>query len=356
MGLYKRDDSPLWWYSFLHKGKRVQASTGVTDHKVANQIYLINRNKVILRKERDEHPPLKIGELLETFLKDYARDKITVHKDKAACKRLVAFFGDRQASDITPQLIEQFKNHRRQALIGQRPISGATVNRDLACLKTAFSKGVQWGLVPSNPVKLVKLYSEKDRARTRYLSPTEKAALLAACSPELRRLVLIALKTGMRKSELLGLRWQDVDFGANQIKIRKSKSGRMRFIPLHSDVLEVLNDLPKGGDIIFTSSNGNAYTLYGQVRTQFDVALGKAGILNFRFHDLRHTFASEMIMRGADLKTVSELLGHANTAMTERYSHLSPTHRALAVNLLAQEGKASAPATPRALRGPRKGS
>ena len=355
MGLYRREGSPHWWYSFSHNGKRVYESTGVTDHKAAKQIYVIKRNKHILRKERDELAPLKIGELLDIYLRDYARDKTTVHKDEAACKRLVAFFGDRQASEITPQLIEQFKNHRRQKMIGEtRPISGATVNRDLACLKTAFSKGLQWGLVSSNPVKMVKLYSEKDRARTRYLSPDEKSKLLAICSPELRRIVLVALKTGMRKSEILTLRWLDVDFGANQIKIRKSKSGRMRFIPLHPDVLEVLKDLPKGDDLIFTSSNGNAVTLYGWVRTQFDAALENTGIRNFKFHDLRHTFASEMIMRGADLKTVSELLGHATTAMTERYSHLSPSHKNLAVNLLAQ---AKAPlATPKVLQEVGKGA
>ena len=185
---------------------------------------------------------------------------------------------------------------------------------------------------------MVKLYSEKDRARTRYLSPEEKAKLLAACSPELRRVVLMALKTGMRKSELLFLRWLDVDFGANLIKIRKSKSGRMRFIPLHPDVLKVLTGLPKGGDYVFAGSSGDALTVDGWVRTQFDAALDKAEIRNFRFHDLRHTFASEMVMLGADLKTVSELLGHATTAMTERYSHLSPVHKNLAINLLAQEG------------------
>jgi integrase len=340
MGLYRRKGSPHWWYSFRHDGKRIYASTGVTDHKAAKQIYVIRRNKHILRKERDELAPLKIGELLETYLRDYARDKTTVHKDKAACKRLSDFFGDRQAAEITPQLIEQFKNYRRQKTISGRPVTGATVNRDLACLKTAFSKAVQWGLVSSNPVKMVKLYSEKDRARTRYLSPEEKARLLAVCSPELRRIVLAALKTGMRKSELLTLRWLDVDFGANQIKIRKSKSGRIRFIPLHPDVLEILKDLPKSGDYIFTGSRGDALTLYGWVRTQFEAALDKTGIRNFKFHDLRHTFASEMIMRGADLKTVSELLGHATTAMTERYSHLSPAHKNLAINLLSQEGKA----------------
>ena len=110
MGLYKREGSPHWWYSFRHGGKRVYASTGVTDHKAAKQIYVINRNKRILRQERGELAPLTIGELLDLYLRDYARDKISLFKDKTACKRLVGFFGDRQASEITPQLIEQFKN------------------------------------------------------------------------------------------------------------------------------------------------------------------------------------------------------------------------------------------------------
>jgi integrase len=248
--------------------------------------------------------------------------------------------GNKQVSEISPRDLERYKFSRRQTLRADKPITGATINRELAILKTAFNKGIEWGLVDSNPVERVKFFSEKDRARVRYLSADEKSKLLAIVSPELRRFIIIALKTGMRLSEILNLKWRDIDHNANQIVIRKSKSGRMRFIPLHSDVADVLSSLPKHGDFVLSNIAGERFSRAGWVRTQFIRAVAVAGIPDFHIHDLRHTFASELIMKGADLKTVSELLGHGSTRMTERYAHLSPLHKSLAINLLAVESKA----------------
>lgn len=341
MGVYKRDGSPFYWYKFSSNGKNIYGSTGATDHKVARQVYITERNKHIQRKATGELAPIKLRDLLAIYVRDYAKvNKSSFQRDEIAIGHINDFMGDKLASEVSTRDLERYKSSRRESpKRGGKQISGATVNREMAILKTAYNKAIEWGLLESNPVERVKFFSEKDRGRTRYLSADEKAKLLAACSPELRRFIILALKTGMRAGEIFGLKWSDIDPNANQIMVRKSKSGRMRFIPLHPDVVEVLESLPRHGEFVFSYKQGERYGHSSWIRNQFEKALDQAGIRDFHIHDLRHTFASELIMKGADLKTVSELLGHSSTRMTERYSHLSPHHKSLAVNLLAVEAK-----------------
>jgi len=339
MGLYKMPRSPFWWYSFKCDGRRIRKSTGLTDKKQAKELYLLKRGGHILGKEKGQLPPITLKHLLGTYLEDYSKtNKLTYNDDCSIVNTLNKYFGDKLVSEVTPQLIEQYKAYRRQTPVGNHFVSGARVNRDLAMLKQAYNKGIDWGLVLDNPIKRVKFFNEKDRSRTRYLTPIEKERLLNLCTPFLRRIVLVALKTGMRQAELLNLRWTDIDFNANQIVLKRTKSGRIRYIPLHPDVLDVLQGLPKSREYVFFEAN-EARWWHGKRRLDFDAVLDQAGIRDFRFHDLRHTFASELVMKGADIKTVSELLGHATTRMTERYSHLSASHKGLAINLLASEPK-----------------
>lgn len=340
MGLYRQKGSPFWWYSFSFEGRRVFASTGVTDYKAARQIYTIKRNEHTLRKVRDELPPIKLRELLARYLEDYSKvNKVSHSTDLFRAKTLGDFIGDKLASDVTPHDLERYKAHRRQSLHGGEPISVATINRELGLLKAVFNKGVEWSLVKENPVKRIRFFSEKDRARTRYLSAEEKGRLLAAASPELRRILVVALKTGCRYSEILGLRWADIDSVSNTLMLRKTKTKTIRHIPLHPDVVEALNSLPRRGEYVFADENGERPNRSSWVRSQFEGAVRHAGIKDFHFHDLRHTFASELVMKGVDLKTVSELLGHSTTRLTERYAHLSPAHKGVAISMLDSETK-----------------
>jgi len=331
--------SPFWWYSFKCNGKRVRASTGLADKKQANEIYLLKRGGHILGKEKGQLPAIPLKQLLETYLKDYSKtNKLSYNIDCSMVKTLNNFFGNQVSSEITPQVIEQYKSHRRRTPVGDHYISGARVNRELALLKQAYNKGIDWGLVMDNPVRRVKFFSEKDRGRTRYLTQSEKERLLNACTSFLRRIVLVALKTGMRQTEILDLKWTDIDFNANQIVLKRTKSGKIRYIPIHPDVVAVLQGLPKGRKyVFFDDSESRAW--HGKRRVDFEAALEQAGIRDFRFHDLRHTFASELVMKGADIKTISELLGHSTTRMTERYSHLSASHKGLAINLLGSDSR-----------------
>ncbi len=361
MAVYRKAGSPYWWYSFTHKGRRVFASTGATDHKVAKLVYLRERNRAIERRATGELAPIKLRDLCNRFLNDYSKpNKRSYKADTYIVNCLNAFFGDRLASDVTAHGVEQFKAHRRQTFIPEseegraaRQISGARINRELSLLKTIYNKGVEWGLVESNPVDRVKFFSEKGRARTRYLTADEKKSLLEVCPPALRRIVIVALKTGMRRGEIFGLKWSDVDFHAGQLTLKRTKSGETRFIPMHRDVRDVLTSLPRSGDYVFEGDRGGT-SWHGALRVEWDKAVHAAALLDFVFHDLRHTFASELVMRGVDLLTVSKLLGHSTTRITERYAHLAPAHKAVAINMLASEPSAPL-ATPKALQDLRKG-
>jgi len=206
-----------------------------------------------------------------------------------------------------------------------------------------FTKGVEWEMVEEEVLKRlrkVKLLQENNR-RLRYLSNEECLELIRTCDPHLRPIVITALNTGMRKSEILSLTWDKVDLKHGFILLDQTKNGERREIPINSSLREVLTELfqgtkerPRRVDVPFVfydPANGKAYK---DVKKSFRSACKRAKIKDFRFHDLRHTFASQLVMAGVDLTTVKELLGHKQLTMTLRYAHLAPSHKVKAVDIL----------------------
>jgi integrase len=184
------------------------------------------------------------------------------------------------------------------------------------------------------------------------LEQAEIEKLLAACAdsknPYLSAIVALALNTGMRKAEILGLAWERVDLAADfglsaKLTLYRTKSGKPRGVPLNQDAVDALVVVEPKPErrtgLVFKRSDG---TEWGQIRTAFDGALTRAGIENFRFHDLRHTFASHFMMRGGSLYDLKEILGHSDIKMTMRYAHLSPHH--LHGSIAKVEGLARMPA------------
>jgi integrase len=217
----------------------------------------------------------------------------------------------------------------------EETISRRSVDICVARLKRMFNLSVDWGLMPTNPAARVRLFRE-DRRRVRYLTEEEETGLLDACSLQLRRVVLFALHTGMRRGEILGLRWQDVDSknGVAVIPAEKAKGKRTRFIPLNSVALAVLDEMPASLDrtaLVFKNSAGNEWD---RLRKHWEYAVFAAGLEDFRFHDLRHTYASRLVMAGIDLAVLRELLGHRDFEMTLRYAHLAPSRLKAAVTVL----------------------
>jgi integrase len=177
---------------------------------------------------------------------------------------------------------------------------------------------------------------KKPEGRKRYLNEDEIKRLLTVCadskSPHLLPTVVLALNTGMRKQEILKLTWEHVDltsdFGLNaRIELHQTKNGKPRGVPLNRACVDVLTrmepDPKKRVGPVFKSHDGQARH---QMRTAFESACTRAGIEDFRFHDLRHTAASHFVMRGRSLQEVKEVLGHSDYRMTLRYAHLSPKH------------------------------
>jgi len=247
------------------------------------------------------------------------------------------------------------------------PPTRSTAARDLACLRAALSKAVSWGLIASNPLIGMKIKGGQSRKVVRYLSLDEEARLRTVIAARDRHMiaarvsgnrwralrqedlypdipadtygdhltpvVLLAMNTGMRRGELLSMTWGDVDLEAKMLTIRaeNAKSGRQRHIPLNVEAMDVLQrwSIRTGGQRIGRVFNVN------DVKTGWTKLLADARIEQFRFHDLRHHFASRLVRAGVDLNTVRELLGHADITMTLRYAHLAPDTLAAAVAKLA---------------------
>jgi integrase len=268
------------------------------------------------------------------FIENYSKvNKRSWKDDKCRLSGLAAFFGDVPLQGVSPLDIEKFKS----ASIS-KGLSKSTVNRYLAILKRMFNVAITWGKAKDNPMKQVKLYSECDNLKERILSPDEEARLLANSPEHLVPILIVALNTGMRRGEILGLPWEQVDLKAKEIKVMRTKSGKPRVVDINSHLFETLLGLKKqdrNGQYVFL--NPNTGRPYGKLRRSFETACGKARIRDLRFHDLRHTFASWLVERGADIIRVKELLGHSTVRITERYLHSNRDERKRAVELLCRK-------------------
>jgi integrase len=199
-----------------------------------------------------------------------------------------------------------------------------------------FTKAVEWEMISDQvreKVKRVRLLQENNR-RLKYLSKEEMDTLIQACDKHLKPIVITALDTGMRKDEILSLKWEQVDLKRGFILLDVTKNGERREIPINSVVREALTALPRHILSPYVFWQGENGTRYLDVKKSFHSARTKAKLGDFHFHDLRHTFASNLIMEGADLMTVKDLLGHKTLSMTLRYAHLAPSHKVKAVQLL----------------------
>ena len=330
-GLYKRGN--IWWIGIRESsGKAYFESTHETDIRRAEALLLERKGEM-----REGKNPTKstrsytFQELAREYATWASRQRFFKTK-KYFIRQLVERFGNLPLNSFTSLLVEKYQT---EALKEVKP---ATANRRISCLKHMFKKAVDWKWVGKEvlaDVRSVKLLEEPP-GRLRYLSQGECQTLVETCTPHLKPTVIVALNTGMRLGEILGLRWERVDLRHGFILLDKTKNGERREIPINATLRAVFESIPHGpeSEYVFTDRNGRPYQ---SVNNSFPTACKRAGITDFRFHDLRHTFASHLVMAGVDIVTVKELLGHKTLTMTLRYAHLSPGHRANAVKVL--EGK-----------------
>ncbi len=323
-----------WIIDFTYKNQRVRRVVGES-RRNAEAVMIRIKNDILMNKYGIARPKKAI--LFETFAKDYL--KLHSKQNKQSCSRdeyslipLKRFFKGKNLSDITVELIEKYKVKRREV------VSPATVNRELACLKTMFSKAIEWEKVETNPVKKIKMYKE-DNVKEWILTNDEIKRLIETASSHLKPILMIALNTGMRRNEILSLKWENVNMSKGYILIENSKSGKPRKIPMNLLVREAFRNIERVSEFVFYNSKTNNYIK--DIKTAFKSACERAEIKELRLHDLRHTSATKMIEAGVDLVTVSKILGHSSIQMTMRYAHPTPENMQRAVNKLGEIFKQS---------------
>lgn len=330
-GLFKR--GAVWYLRYSANGKRKWEAIGPSKRQA--ELVLAKRKLEIKEGQYFSTPKgLKwtYGQLLDRYL-EYARvtsKPKTCEANLGRIKGLREAFGNLYLRDVTAQKANTYVEGKLAS--GLAP---ATVRHYLALLKHSLTMAVKWGLLPGNPLRDVHLPVRVNNARLRYLTPEEIRRLLSVCPTHLGRIVLTALHTGMRKGEIVTLRWEQINLERRFLLLSHTKNGEQRGVPLTASMVSMLRELQAEGSSPWVFSNPLTGKPY---RPDFDTAwytaLRGAGIENFHFHDLRHTCASYLAMSGVDLLTIKEILGHKDIKMTTRYAHLAPGHKLAAVGLL----------------------
>jgi integrase len=277
-------------------------------------------------------------------------------------------FGTCLLAEITPMIVEKWRTKRIN-----NGIRVATVNRDIIILKSALAKAVEWGLISEHPLQKLRPFKTDSISKVRYLTKDEEARLKQAlishddelksarsrgnewrkarghdCLPNLGQvrfpnhitpMVLLSLNTGLRRGELFNLRWENINLERAMLTVRgdTAKSGKTRHVPLNTIAAQALKSWrPHHQESGLVFANDKTGQAFGHVKRAWAGVLNLAQITNFRWHDMRHHFASKLVMAGVDLNTVRELLGHADIKMTLRYAHLAPEHKANAVAKLLE--------------------
>jgi integrase len=285
-----------------------------------------------------------LAELVDRYIRDVIPTK---PKNAAATTAQLVWWkkqlGHCLLSDLTPAIIAEQRDNLLKGTTFKGSIrSPATVVRYLAALSHALTVGVkEWGWLEDSPIKKVSKPKEP-RGRVRFLDEDERTALLKACkessSPYLYIVVVIALSCGLRRGELMSLRWENIDLFKGRITLHETKNDERRVVPLRGHALELLKAFAQARHqnigLLFPSKENPQKPI--DLRFPWEQALKKAGIENYKFHDNRHSCASALLMNQASLPVIAEVLGHKTLSMVKRYSHLSETHTANIVESMNQ--------------------
>jgi integrase len=360
-GIYKRGN--VYWIAYAGlDGKVLRESSKSEKFRDAETLLIKQRQSI-----RDGKMPeiKRIGnhtfnDLVTDYLKWAERQRASKQKGLVVAQ-LKERFGPLPLRRFDTRLVETYQSERLQGgnkvlkskeVVANKP---GTINRHVSILKHMFTKAVEWDMVEDETLKRIrraKLLEENNR-RLRFLSTEECGTLLNACDKHLKPIVIMAMNTGMRKGEILSLKWDNVDLNSGFILLDSgmTKNGERREIPINATLRTTLQELFKGTSdrprridvtnvfyrVVYddptekAKSTGKAFV---NVQKSFSAACRRAKLKDFRFHDLRHTFASQLVMAGIDITTVKELLGHKTLTMTLRYAHLAPSHKVKAVDIL----------------------
>lgn len=350
MSVYKKKNNK-WYYQFMLNGERKHGiCPGASDKKEAEQyensikFRLAQQQNGVMPREEKCVPLYKLREVYEIYAKN---NKKSYKSDMYTLQVILFYFGANAiVQHITPTQIEKFK----EWLKTEREVKNSTINHYLVLLSKMFNVGIDNAIIRNNPIQKVSKLRE-DNHKIRYLTKAEESRLFDEIEREyevldkytkkakivqpylyLKPIIITALHTGMRRGEILNLKWSNIDFVQGFIELLETKSGKSRKIPISDSLHRVLKSIKPTSEYVFINPQTNEP--YKDLKKSFHTVLEKAGIKNFRFHDLRHTVATRLVEKGIDLTVVQEILGHSKITTTQRYAHPVPQRKLDAISIL----------------------
>ena len=344
-GLFERPTgSGVWWIRY-HDADGTERRERVGSKGLARKRYMQCKTEIAEGRffPSARQRPVLFDDLLDDYREAKRREGKAVMASNIGYRRLSERFGGRRAAEITSAEVDRWRRDLAETM------APATVNLHLCLLRAIFGHGARSRQLAASELPQITALKTNNKL-VRYLTGAEELRLLQAAPERLRLLILVAIHTGMRKGELLKLTWHDIDFVSGTITVREAKSGEGRRLPMSETArraLMAMRELREQGPRVrralgneenpwvFSAPRGGF--LMNLNRDWYE-ALKRTGLRDFRFHDLRHTFASRLVMAGVDLYRVQTLMGHKMPSMTLRYAHLSPQHLRAAVELLDGAG------------------
>lgn len=322
---YKIKRGKVWYARYYDKGGKRHwrsletNSSEIAEKKLADLLNALERQEVGWQVN-----PRPIQTYLDEYLAICGSEHSprTLRVEKQALTEFVEFVQVKHLHQITADRVEAYKVKRAAK------VSPSTVNRTMAMIKAFFNRAIQLGYIDKNPAQFVKRIKEK-QLQIKHLSDAEVKKLLKVCSPRVRNMVTVFLLTGMRLGELAHLRWKDVDFRHGLIHVQNqenwsTKNYKPRVIPMHPTALKIFNSMPKGGSDSYIFATKSGKTIESYIRREI-LEYAKKAKVHANIKMFRSTFASNLVMGGVDIYTVSKLLGHHDVKITEKhYAHLTP--------------------------------
>ena len=341
-GVYEKvTGSGEWWVRHVDtQGRLRREKAGTKSSAIA--LYRKRKTQSLEGKklpEKFRRPPVGFAELSRDALAYSKAHKRTYKEDKKRMERLCSWFGDVAAESITPQLIERHLTKN----VEEHDWAASTVNHHRSLLSLTFQLAIRNGKATTNPARATR-HRKEDNSRARYLTSDEETRLRKVVTerwPEHLAELDLALNTGLRRSEMYSVDWDNVDLGRRFLRVVRGKNGEGRYVSLNSVAIRTLTELQKAhatGPVIRNLAGERLCS----PRYWFDKAIEAAGIEDFNWHDLRHTFASRLAMAGVGIRGIQEALGHKSISMTVRYAHLAPDFMADVVEKLVPESATTA--------------
>lgn len=319
---YRRKGSRYWWISYTVGGRQVRESSGTASHREAKTLEAQKRAEA---GKRGPAPRYEFDKMMDRYLAEIEGE---AHYDRAvwAVSALTPYFTGRAVDEITVEDLMAYRHHRNR--------SDGTIIKELGVLSSACNRAIRaWGWRMANPVQW---FPKAPQGRLRWLRKPEARKLIKAAekstqAPYLADMIRLALATGMRKGEILGLTWDRVDLRRRLIYLapEHQKSGRHGSVALNQDAVDALKAQKGRHKQYVFVHDGEPIA---DVKRSFRTACDKAGIEDFHFHDLRHTFAAWLVQAGVSIREVADLLRHSSIQTTMRYAHLAPENLRKAVN------------------------